>query len=110
MEEDTALSIIDPVTVNMEVSLRHTEARGLSDAVLTGADRALEVTLQTFSVRLSYHDFRMLARMMDSVPRQTRQARDSSKHPTLHPANVTSKCSSAHFFHCMYLFFTSTHT
>ncbi|KAL0274818.1 UNVERIFIED_CONTAM: hypothetical protein PYX00_002852 [Menopon gallinae] len=77
MEEETALSIIDPVTVNMEVTLRPniSEARGLSDAMITSADRTLEVQMQHLCVRLSYHDFRMLSQMLESIPRQMHTAR-----------------------------------
>lgn len=59
-EEETALSIIDPVTVNMEVR------RGI-----------LGVHLQKqFLIRLSYHDVKMFQRMFQSLPQQTRQARN----------------------------------
>lgn len=113
MEEDTALSIIDPVTVNMEVALRSplVAARGIADAVLTSADRALEVSLHALSVRLSYHDFRMLSRMLDSVPRQTRRARDSAIQNVGQPANVRSKIFtdilviSTPIFHCKVSFY-----
>ena len=93
MEDETALSIIDPVTVNMEVTLRPniSEARGISDAMFTSADRTLEVQMQHLCVRLSYHDFRMLSQMLESVPRQTYKARNEATEQDSRPANVRSE-------------------
>ncbi|KAK5644974.1 hypothetical protein RI129_006274 [Pyrocoelia pectoralis] len=54
MEEDTALSIIDPVTLNIEINKNQT----------------LEVQLQTLMVRLSYHDMRMFLQILNSLPKQ----------------------------------------
>lgn len=96
MEDETALSIIDPVTVNMEVTLRTnlTEARGILDAVYTSADRTLEVQMQHLCVRLSYHDFRMLSQMLDSVPKQTYKARTEASNQENYPANMRSEYDS----------------
>lgn len=59
-EEETALSIIDPVTINMEIR------KG-----------TLGIHLQKqFLIRLSYHDVKMFQRMLQSLPQQTRQARN----------------------------------
>ncbi|KAK6626649.1 hypothetical protein RUM44_009125 [Polyplax serrata] len=93
MEDETALSIIDPVTVNMEVTLRTnlSEARGLSDAVYTSADRTLEIQMQHLCVRLSYHDFRMLSQMLNSVPKQTYKARTQAHEEENYPASVRSQ-------------------
>lgn len=93
MEDETALSIIDPVTVNMEVTLRTnlSEARGLSDAVYTSADRTLEIQMQHLCVRLSYHDFRMLSQMLNSVPKQTYKARTQAHEEENYPASVRSR-------------------
>jgi hypothetical protein len=46
MEDETALSIIDPVTLNMEV-MRHPNGittRGIPDAIISPSDRVLEVS------------------------------------------------------------------
>lgn len=60
-EEDTALSIIDPVTVNLDLK-RNT----------------LDVQLQKhLCVRLSYHDLKMFTQMMQSIPKQTRKAQST---------------------------------
>jgi vacuolar protein sorting-associated protein 13D len=46
MEDETALSIIDPVTVNMEVIHRPSgvTTRGIPDAIISSSDRVLEVS------------------------------------------------------------------
>lgn len=46
MEDETALSIIDPVTVNMEVTRRTSDVitRGFPDAILSPSDKVLEVS------------------------------------------------------------------
>ncbi|XP_053673030.1 intermembrane lipid transfer protein Vps13D [Anopheles nili] len=63
-EERTALSIIDPVTVNMDVK------KGV-----------LEVQMQKqLCIRLSYHDVRMFRQMLESLPEQTKNARDHKQH------------------------------
>ncbi|XP_017773930.1 PREDICTED: vacuolar protein sorting-associated protein 13D isoform X2 [Nicrophorus vespilloides] len=53
-EEETALSIIDPVTVNIEIN----------------KDRILEIYLNSLTVRLSYYDMRMFAQILNSLPQQ----------------------------------------
>uniref|UniRef100_A0AAG5DF63 UBA domain-containing protein n=1 Tax=Anopheles atroparvus TaxID=41427 RepID=A0AAG5DF63_ANOAO len=59
-EERTALSIIDPVTINMDVK------KGV-----------LEIQMQKqLCIRLSYHDVRMFRQMLESLPEQTKNARD----------------------------------
>lgn len=59
-EESTALSIIDPVTINMDVR------KGILVIHL----------LKQLLIRLSYHDFKMFQRMLHSLPQQTRHARN----------------------------------
>ncbi|CAH1990127.1 unnamed protein product [Acanthoscelides obtectus] len=54
MEEETALSIIDPVTLNIEIN----------------KDNVLEVQMQFLIVRLSYHDMCMFKKMLNSLPKQ----------------------------------------
>lgn len=61
-EEESALSIIDPVTVNMDIR------KGV-----------LVVHMQKqFFIRLSYHDVKMFQKMLQSLPQQTRTARSFS--------------------------------
>ncbi|XP_055636021.1 intermembrane lipid transfer protein Vps13D isoform X3 [Toxorhynchites rutilus septentrionalis] len=62
-EDNTALSIIDPVTINMDLR------RGV-----------LDVQLQKhLCLRLSYHDVKMFQRMLESLPSQTKNARSSKQ-------------------------------
>ncbi|CAG9856524.1 unnamed protein product [Phyllotreta striolata] len=54
LEEETALSIIDPVTLNLDIN----------------QDGILEVQLQSMTVRLSYHDMCMFMKILNSLPKQ----------------------------------------
>lgn len=57
-EEDTALSIIDPITINMDLR-----------------KNTLDVQLQKrLCIRLSYNDLKMFMKMLESLPQQTRHA------------------------------------
>lgn len=57
-EEDTALSIIDPITINMDVK-----------------QNTLDIQLQKrLCIRLSYNDVKMFIKMFESLPNQTRKA------------------------------------
>ena len=69
LEEETALSIIDPVGASLEVT----------------QETCLEIQLQPLSVRLSYHDVNMFSRMLSSLPKQTLWAKQRSNEP---PANA----------------------
>ena len=108
MEDETALSIIDPVTVNMEVTLKAnlSEAKGIYDAVYTSADRTLEVQMQHLCVRLSYHDFRMLSQMLNSVPKQTYKARtQAATEQGSYPVNIRSKKFKNDVHACVLVYF-----
>ncbi|XP_015598611.1 vacuolar protein sorting-associated protein 13D isoform X2 [Cephus cinctus] len=65
MEDETALSIIDPVSASLELT----------------QERTLEIQLQPMSVRLSYHDVAMFVRMLSSLPKQTLWAKQRSTAP-----------------------------
>ncbi|KAJ8920133.1 hypothetical protein NQ315_011790 [Exocentrus adspersus] len=54
MEDETALSIIDPITLNIDI----------------GKENVLEMQLQFLIVRLSYHDMCMFMQMLNSLPKQ----------------------------------------
>ncbi|XP_020712491.2 intermembrane lipid transfer protein Vps13D isoform X3 [Athalia rosae] len=71
LEDETALSIIDPVGASFELT----------------QDKCLEIQLQPLSVRLSYHDITMFTRMLSSLPKQTLWAKQRSNGP---PANAKS--------------------
>ncbi|XP_063232383.1 intermembrane lipid transfer protein Vps13D [Bacillus rossius redtenbacheri] len=77
MEDETALSIIDPVTVNMEVARRQGDG-----------DRVLEVQMQHLSVRLSYHDMRMFVQIMNSLSKQTSWLQRQDSQQETRPTNI----------------------
>ncbi|XP_076167518.1 vacuolar protein sorting 13D isoform X3 [Ptiloglossa arizonensis] len=62
LEEETALSIIDPVGASLDLT----------------QDKCMEVQLQPLCVRLSYHDVTMFSRMLSSLPKQTLVAKQRS--------------------------------
>lgn len=62
-EEETALSIIDPVTVNMDLK-----------------KNVLDIQLaKRLSIRLSYNDVKMFSQMLQSIPRQTKNAKSKDQ-------------------------------
>lgn len=93
-EEDTALSIIDPVTVNLDLR-----------------KNTLDIQLQKrLCIRLSYHDLKMFIQMLESLPKQTRNAKTKNEIGTI-LAEVVAVDSNAdkgkHFFlnRIFYLYF-----
>ncbi|XP_012530446.2 vacuolar protein sorting-associated protein 13D isoform X2 [Monomorium pharaonis] len=62
MENETALSIIDPVGASLDLT----------------QDKCLEIQLQPLRVRLSYNDVTMFSRMLKSLPKQTLWAKQRS--------------------------------
>ncbi|XP_078616141.1 intermembrane lipid transfer protein VPS13D-like isoform X3 [Branchiostoma floridae x Branchiostoma japonicum] len=73
-EQDTALSIIDPLTVNIELkpSANQPQAGGLLDATaLPDLPPMLEVVFHTLNIRVSYHDIRLFLAILNSLPKQT---------------------------------------
>nr|XP_045619802.1 vacuolar protein sorting-associated protein 13D-like isoform X1 [Procambarus clarkii]XP_045619809.1 vacuolar protein sorting-associated protein 13D-like isoform X1 [Procambarus clarkii] len=79
LEDDTALSIIDPVTVNIEVSDRpgHKHLVDISNVSMS-VQHTVEVVLHQLNIRLSYHDMKMFQQILESVPKQ----REGDKKPT----------------------------
>ncbi|XP_012219117.1 intermembrane lipid transfer protein Vps13D isoform X2 [Linepithema humile] len=61
-ENETALSIIDPVGASLDLT----------------QNKCLEIQLQPLCVRLSYHDVTMFSRMLSSLPKQTLWAKQRS--------------------------------
>lgn len=58
-EDATALSIIDPVTINLDLK-----------------QNTLDIQLQKrLCIRLSYHDLKMFTQMLQSIPKQTKNAK-----------------------------------
>ncbi|XP_063378533.1 intermembrane lipid transfer protein Vps13D [Cydia fagiglandana] len=58
LEEETALAIVDPAAVTVALH----------------KDRSLHISTGTLNLRLSYHDMRMFASMIQSLPAQVRAA------------------------------------
>ena len=77
-EAESALSIIDPVTINVEISGGRSltnPSKGLLDPLDSeDTERTVEVQLQQLNVRLSYHDWIMFQTILESFPRQANQA------------------------------------
>ena len=82
-EEDTALSIIDPVTINIEIWGRGEVApssKGLMDVNDDkDLERVAEIQLQQLNVRLSYHDAIMFKHILNSLPKQAQHALSGSE-------------------------------
>ncbi|CAL4225809.1 unnamed protein product, partial [Meganyctiphanes norvegica] len=72
LEEDTALSIIDPVTVNIEVNDRAPRSPDIDVSMAT--QHTVEVVLHQLNIRLSYHDMKMFQQILESVPKQQKTA------------------------------------
>ncbi|XP_063799608.1 intermembrane lipid transfer protein VPS13D isoform X1 [Pseudophryne corroboree] len=73
-EQDTALSIIDPVHVQMELvgNSNYQNSSGLMDAFNTeDFPPILEIQLQTLVIRLSYNDVQLFLAIAKSIPEQT---------------------------------------
>ena len=91
-KEESALSIIDPVTINLEIASRGyagSPSKGLLDldddqVVNNIPNRMVEIQLQQLNVRLSYHDWLMFQTILESFPRQAREAL-SNKQPNERP-------------------------
>lgn len=87
MEDETALSIIDPVTINMDL-----KRQSLSDTEEGNQEQVLVIqTTQQLNVRLSYHDVRMFMQMISSLKQQTMSARNQELQKHCQPANFTSQ-------------------
>lgn len=64
-EEETALSIIDPITINMDLK-----------------QNTLDVHMQKrLCIRLSYNDMKMFVQMLESLPNQTKTAQTRDYNP-----------------------------
>ncbi|KAH9492089.1 Vacuolar protein sorting-associated protein 13D [Bulinus truncatus] len=83
-EEDTALSIIDPTSITIDLNanpLPHpnptsTGLLGLKDT--QKRQMVLEVVLKTLNIRVSYHDIVMFLAIVNSLPQQALQAQQAS--------------------------------
>lgn len=81
MENETALSIIDPITLNMDMN----------------KDNTLEIQLHYLTVRLSYHDMKMFMLMLDSLPKQMFAERSSKPQINANTRNKINTLSALGF-------------
>jgi len=72
LENETALSIIDPVGASLDLT----------------QDKCLEIQLQPLCVRLSYHDVTMFSRMLSSLPKQTLWAKQRSSEAVMESSQM----------------------
>ncbi|XP_022090239.1 vacuolar protein sorting-associated protein 13D-like isoform X2 [Acanthaster planci] len=96
-EGETALSIVDPVSVNMELKANPTSlaSQGHIGGLLDVMDvhRTLEVLIQALNIRVSYHDARLFLAIMNSLPAQLLQAEQEEKEDTPKKALTSSSTS-----------------
>ena len=80
LEEETALSIVDPATISIEVVGKSsaTDVKGILDATNSELQQVLEIQAQQIILRLSYSDLKLFLRILDSVPRQARSTSSAS--------------------------------
>ncbi|XP_038078266.1 vacuolar protein sorting-associated protein 13D-like isoform X2 [Patiria miniata] len=94
-EGETALSIVEPVTINMELKANPTSlaSQGRMSGLLDVMDvhRTLEVHIQALNIRVSYHDARLFLAIMNSLPAQLLQAENEEKGDT--PKKASSNIS-----------------
>uniref|UniRef100_A0A0P6FFD1 Vacuolar protein sorting-associated protein 13D n=1 Tax=Daphnia magna TaxID=35525 RepID=A0A0P6FFD1_9CRUS len=74
LEEETALSIVDPATISIEIVDKSsaTDVKGILDATSSDLHQILEVQAQQIILRLSYNDMKLFMRILDSLPHQAR--------------------------------------
>jgi vacuolar protein sorting-associated protein 13D len=74
LEEETALSIVDPATISIEIVGKSsaTDVKGIMDATNSELQQILEIQAQQVILRLSYNDMKLFLRILDSLPRQAR--------------------------------------
>jgi len=102
-EEETALSIIDPVTINLEICQNRGDIQPASKGIFDVNDdndieRIADLQLQQLNIRLSYHDAIMFRHIMNSLPKQaqdalagTGQGEKEGMELQLEPANVRTQ-------------------
>ncbi|KAK3098591.1 hypothetical protein FSP39_021054 [Pinctada imbricata] len=95
-EEETALSIIDPLTIHIDLNANPLPEPKLSSSTgLLEASKVqernlqLEVAFNVMNIRLSYHDMNMFLAILNSLPEQALKAanRESQKVKSKYPEN-----------------------
>ncbi|NXO05389.1 VP13D protein, partial [Rhinopomastus cyanomelas] len=95
-EQETALSIIDPVQIQVELigNASYPRGSGLLDAFNSeDFPPVLEIQLQALDIRLSYNDVQLFLAIAKSIPQQTIVAMPDSSVPTAE--NTATPSSSA---------------
>ncbi|XP_039242295.1 vacuolar protein sorting-associated protein 13D [Pipra filicauda] len=101
-EQETALSIIDPVQIHMELvgNSSYPSGSGLLDAFNSeDFPPILEIQLQALDIRLSYNDVQLFLAIAKSIPQQTSAALpDSTAASAAHPPSsaLGTEASSTH--------------
>lgn len=72
-EDETALSIIDPVTINADIREEYINETDRNEIILD-----IQLQKQLF-IRLSYSDLKMFIKMLESLQKQTQTARNSKE-------------------------------
>lgn len=72
LEEETALSIVDPATISIEIVGKSagSDTQGILEATSCDIHQVLEIQAQHLVLRLSYNDMKLFVRILDSLPRQ----------------------------------------
>ena len=81
LEDETALSIVDPATISIEVvgKTGSSDVKGILDATSSELHQTLEIQAQQVILRLSYNDMKLFLRILDTLPRH--QAHQGSSAP-----------------------------
>ncbi|ELT97897.1 hypothetical protein CAPTEDRAFT_149660 [Capitella teleta] len=96
-ENETALSIIDPMIVTIELNgsplmqqRTHGGPAGLADAT-SREDKppVVEISFSSLNVRLSYNDMQLFLAILHSMPQQLLQASQQGKEPPKNAADAT---------------------
>ncbi|KAM6240877.1 intermembrane lipid transfer protein VPS13D isoform 4-T4 [Porphyrio hochstetteri] len=90
-EQETALSIIDPVQIHMELvgNASYPSGSGLLDAFNSeDFPPILEIQLQALDIRLSYNDVQLFLAIAKSIPQQTSAAMPDSTENAANPSSL----------------------
>jgi len=81
LESDTALSILDPTSVSLElVRKTKSEPQGILDATISPSsmEKVLRIQSPQLSLRLSYYDMKMFVQLMERFSKQAKAQLQSS--------------------------------
>ena len=94
-EQDSALSILDPVSINLEMTDRGSPHPDLASGAALAVHHVIEISLHQINLRLSYHDLKMFQRILESVPwvkvEDDQHSQGGQTGDSDHPANVLAQ-------------------